>query len=119
MGVRGDTVLEVALGMCMMGGLGSLLATLVAAEVDAAPAHQTGAASGMHANLPTFGEAAGVAVTTAIVTTHPNAGFSAHAEGYHTALLVVADLLLAAAPFTLLLLSLRARKVELVPGRLS
>jgi hypothetical protein len=105
--------------MCVMRGLGFLLAALAAAVVDAASAHQTDAAGGMHADLRTIGGAAGVAVTTAIVTSQPNAGFSAPAEGYQTALLVFADLLLAAAPFTLLLPSLRARKVELVPGRLS
>jgi EmrB/QacA subfamily drug resistance transporter len=120
MGMNGDTVLELALGMCVMGaGLGFLLATLAAAVVDAAPAHQTGAASGMHANLRTIGGAAGTAVTAAIVTSHPVTGFSASAVGYQTGFVVLAGVLFAAAPFTLMLPRLRARNVEPVPVRLT
>ncbi|MFT4008972.1 MAG: MFS transporter [Nocardioidaceae bacterium] len=110
-----DSVLALSIGMGVMGaGLGLLPATLAAAVVDAAPVAQTGAAGGMHANLRTIGGAAGTAVTAAIVTAHPEPGFSASGSGCSTAFLVLGALLLAGSPL-IALLPTRSRTATTLP----
>lgn len=99
-----DSTIVLSASMAVMGiGLGIIMAALAAAVVDAAPAHQTGAASGMHANVRQLGGAAGAAITSAIVTAAPVAGYSASAHGYSAGFLVIGIVLLASSPLALLL----------------
>lgn len=77
----------------------ALLATLIVAAV---PAHQTGVATGMNANLRTVGGAIGTAVATSIVTAQAlPGGFPAEA-GYRITFLVQASMLVVAAGAALL-----------------
>lgn len=77
-------------------GFGIALSALSALVVDAVPSSQTGAATGMNANIRTIGGAAGAAVIGVVLTTHEANGVPTE-HGYVVvfALLAVASLLAA------------------------
>jgi MFS family permease len=86
-------------GTILGAGMGFAFAAISSIIVAAVPAHQTGVASGMNANIRTIGGSIGAAVTTTIVTSHAGAnGFpleSGYTEGF--AFLLVAGVVAVAA----------------------
>ncbi|MEU2347817.1 MFS transporter [Modestobacter sp. NPDC049651] len=86
-------------------GLGfAAVATLVVAAV---PAHQTGVASGMNANIRTVGGAIGAAVMASVVTAHAGPTGLPAESGYTTGFLVLAGALLLGALAALLIPAVR------------
>ena len=62
---------EILLAMVIIGlGFGAAFATMSNLIVAAIPAHQTGVANGMHANIRTIGGSVGAALMTSIVGAH-------------------------------------------------
>jgi EmrB/QacA subfamily drug resistance transporter len=92
---------EILLTSTILGaGMGFAFAAISSIIVAAVPAHQTGVASGMNANIRTIGGSIGAAVTTTIVTSHAGANGlpleSGYTEGF-TFLLVAGVVAIAAA----------------------
>ncbi|WP_414642468.1 MFS transporter [Baekduia sp.] len=83
---------EVIAAMTILGfGFGMLLAALPTAIVNAVPAHQTGVATGMNANIRTIGGAIGTAAMSTIVTASaPSGGGLPTGGGYSTGFAMLA-----------------------------
>jgi MFS family permease len=76
--------------------LGLVYASMVNLIVQSVPAHQTGVASGMNANIRTIGASIGTAVVASIVTAHVQpSGYPAE-SGYTTSFVLLAIISLAA-----------------------
>jgi MFS family permease len=81
---------QVALEAGVFGlGIGFVYSSMTSLIVQAVPSSQTGAASGMNANIRNIGGAIGTAVMTTIVTSHPQASGLPTASAYSTAFLVM------------------------------
>ncbi|MCU1552230.1 MAG: transporter [Glaciihabitans sp.] len=81
---------QVALEAGVFGlGIGFVYSSMTSLIVQAVPSGQTGAASGMNANIRNIGGAIGTAVMTTIVTSHPQASGLPTASAYSTAFLVM------------------------------
>ncbi|HEY6758622.1 MAG TPA: MFS transporter, partial [Baekduia sp.] len=77
---------EVVTAMTILGfGFGMLLAALPTAIVAAVPAHQTGVATGMNANIRTIGGAIGTAAMSTIVTASAPSGSALPTGGGYAA----------------------------------
>jgi MFS family permease len=81
----------VALFMCIQGmGSGAVAASLAGVVLASAPAHQTGVASGMNANIRTIGGAIGSAMMGSVVTATVAANGLPTEAGYRNGFLVLA-----------------------------
>ena len=78
-------------------GMGLVFACLANLIVAAVPAHQTGVASGMNANIRTIGGAVGSAVMACVVTAGAPTGGMPHEVGYTRGFLMLAAAMLGAA----------------------
>ena len=89
---------QIYLNSSFMGfGFGMAFAAMSNLIVAAVPAHQTGVASGMNANIRTIGGALGAAVMASVVTASPQQGGLPQESGYtHGFLLLAGALLLSA-----------------------
>ena len=91
------TTSELLVGITAQGlGTGLVISSSASVVIASVPAHQTGVASGMNANIRTIGGSIGSAVMAGIVTAHlGQAGFPAE-RGYTTGFLVLGGCLLLA-----------------------
>jgi MFS family permease len=89
---------EIIISMLVLGvSFGLLFAALAKAVVAAVPAHQTGVATGMNANIRTLGGAIGAAVMSTIVASSADVTGMPAESGYQVAFLVMAGALVVAA----------------------
>jgi EmrB/QacA subfamily drug resistance transporter len=78
-----DSIWHLYVSSAIFGtGLGFAYATMTNIIVQTVPASQTGAASGMNANIRTIGGAMGTAIMTAIVTAHRQPGGFPEEQGF-------------------------------------
>jgi MFS family permease len=122
--LRDDNTWYVAATGAIFGlALGLVYASMVNLIVQSVPAHQTGVASGMNANIRTIGASIGTAVVSSIVTAHVQpSGYPAE-SGYTTAFVLLAVVSLAATGVALLVPTARpaaperpvTRETELTP----
>ncbi len=106
---------EIYLATGIMGiGFGLAFSAMSALVVAAVPAHQTGVASGMNANIRTIGGSIGSAVMASIVTSQLQASGLPKEAGYTTGFAVMAGGLVLAALAGLLIPS--ARRVRPAAG---
>jgi EmrB/QacA subfamily drug resistance transporter len=106
---------EIYLATGIMGvGFGLAFSAMSALVVAAVPAHQTGVASGMNANIRTIGGSIGSAVMASIVTSQLEASGLPKEAGYTTGFAVMAGGLVLAALAGLLIPS--ARRVRPAAG---
>ena len=93
-----DEVWQVLLVNGLAGfGIGFVFSSLAPLILAAVPAHQSGAASGMNANIRTIGGSLGSAVMTGIVVGHVGASGLPSEGGYTIGFLVLAGAMLLAA----------------------
>ncbi|MEU0026636.1 MFS transporter [Streptomyces sp. NPDC006335] len=93
-------------------GIGLAFASMANLIVGSVPADQTGAATGMNANIRTIGGSIGAAVTSVLVTGHLQPSGLPHESGYTHGFSLLAALCLAAALAALLVPARRsARRV--------
>lgn len=93
-----DTTTQVLVGITAQGlGTGLVISTCATVVISSVPAHQTGVASGMNANIRTIGGSIGSAVMAGIVTAHLGGAGYPRESGYTTGFLVIAGCLLLAA----------------------
>ncbi|MCH1865820.1 MFS transporter [Nocardioides sp. CFH 31398] len=78
-------------------GSGLVFSSLAGVVIASVPAHQTGVASGMNANIRTIGGSLGSAVMTGVVVGHVTATGLPSEEGYTIGFLVLAGAMLLAA----------------------
>lgn len=78
-------------------GTGLVISTSASVVIASVPAHQTGVASGMNANIRTIGGSIGSAVMAGLVTAHTDLTGLPIERGYTVGFLVLAGCLLAAA----------------------
>jgi EmrB/QacA subfamily drug resistance transporter len=91
--------------------LGLVYASMVNLIVQSVPAHQTGVASGMNANIRTIGASIGTAVVASIVTAHVQpSGYPAE-SGYTTSFVLLAVIGLAATAVAFLVPAARREPV--------
>ncbi|MFC5804255.1 MFS transporter [Streptomyces formicae] len=110
-----DEQWQVALAAGIFGlGIGLAFASMANLIVRSVPAEQTGAATGMNANIRTIGGSLGAAVTTALVTGHVQPSGVPHVSGYTHAFGLLAVLCLGAALAALLVPVRRAERTSLV-----
>ncbi|HAM28247.1 MAG TPA: MFS transporter, partial [Microbacteriaceae bacterium] len=88
-------------------GLGVAYSAMSSLIVQAVPAHQTGAASGMSVNVRTIGGAIGTAIFSTIVTSHLDSTGLPLESGYTDGFIVLAAFTIAAAVVALLVPSVR------------
>ncbi|MEV0624034.1 MFS transporter [Nonomuraea sp. NPDC050404] len=92
-----DAPWHVAVAAAVFGaGLGLVLSSMTNLIVTNVPADQTGAASGMNANVRTIGGAIGTAVVGSIVTASPRPGGLPDETGYSNGFLLLAGISVAA-----------------------
>ncbi|MEU0429168.1 MFS transporter [Streptomyces canus] len=96
-------------------GIGLAFASMANLIVGSVPADQTGAATGMNANIRTIGGSIGAAVTSVLVTGHPQSSGLPYESGYTHGFTLLAVLCLAAALAALLVPVRRAGR-RLVAG---
>ncbi|MGW7268010.1 MFS transporter [Streptomyces sp. NPDC054842] len=96
-------------------GIGLAFASMANLVVGSVPAAQTGAATGMNANIRTIGGSIGAAVTSVLVTGRLQPSGLPYASGYTHAFALLALLCLAAALAALLVPARRARRVTGTP----
>jgi EmrB/QacA subfamily drug resistance transporter len=102
---------QVALAAGVFGlGIGLAFASMSNLIVQSVPAAQTGAATGMNANVRTIGGSLGAAVMTGLVTGHLQSSGRPYASGYTHGFALLAVFCLAAA-FAALLVPTRRRTV--------
>ncbi|MFF4341092.1 MFS transporter [Kitasatospora sp. NPDC001540] len=100
---RHDSPADVALAAGVFGlGIGLAFASMSNLIVQAVPAAQTGAATGMNANIRTIGGSMGAALMTGLVTGHLQAGGRPAESGYTEGFALLAAFCLAAALAALL-----------------
>jgi len=93
-------------------GMGVIFSSLAPLILSAVPAHQSGVASGMNANIRTIGGCIGTAVMSTIVTSHTAATGLPEESAYMTGFVVLAVVMLLAAVAGLLVPSVRRRRVD-------
>jgi MFS family permease len=99
---------EIAVTSGLFGlGLGVAYSAMSSLIVQAVPAHQTGAASGMSVNVRTIGGAIGTAVMSTIVTSKVDATGLPLESGYTDGFIVLASFAIAAAVVSVLVPSVR------------
>ncbi|MEU1275704.1 MFS transporter [Streptomyces sp. NPDC005799] len=104
-----DEQWQVALVSGVFGlGIGLAFASMANLIVGSVPASQTGAATGMNANIRTIGGSIGAAVTSVLVTGHLQPSGLPYASGYTHGFALLAVLCLAAALAALLVPTARA-----------
>ncbi|MFJ3223508.1 MFS transporter [Streptomyces sp. NPDC086783] len=96
-------------------GIGLAFASMANLIVGSVPAAQTGAATGMNANIRTIGGSIGAAVTSVLVTGRLQPSGLPYASGYTHAFALLALLCLGAALAALLVPVQRARRVTGTP----
>lgn len=96
-------------------GIGLAFASMANLIVGSVPAEQTGAATGMNANIRTIGGSIGAAVTSVLVTGRLQSSGLPYASGYTHGFGLLALLLLAAALAALLVPAARAGRMTGVP----
>ncbi|CAM3595475.1 MFS transporter [Kibdelosporangium persicum] len=110
-----DREWEVAAGSGLLGlGIGLAFATMTNLVVQAVPVTQTGAASGMNANIRTVGGSIGAGVMSSLVTAQLGAGGLPLESGYTTGFATFAVISVIAAGAALLVP--RERRAELRPA---
>jgi MFS family permease len=93
-----DQQWQIALVAGIFGfGIGLAFASMANLIVGSVPPEQTGAATGMNANIRTIGGSIGAAVTSVLVTGHLQASGLPYGSGYTHGFALLAVLLLAAA----------------------
>ncbi|MFF3514483.1 MFS transporter [Streptomyces sp. NPDC002573] len=111
-----DEQWQVALVAGVFGfGIGLAFASMANLIVGSVPPEQTGAATGMNANIRTIGGSIGAAVTSVLVTGHLQPSGLPYASGYTHGFGLLALLCLAAALAALLVPVRRAARVTGVP----
>ncbi len=90
-------------------GIGFVFSSLAPLILAAVPAHQSGAASGMNANIRTIGGSIGTAVMSTIVTSHSGTAGFPEESGYLTGFGVLAVVMLVAGLAGLLIPAARRR----------
>ncbi|MFF4959788.1 MFS transporter [Streptomyces sp. NPDC001222] len=111
-----DEQWQVALVAGVFGfGIGLAFASMANLIVGSVPAEQTGAATGMNANIRTIGGSIGAAVTSVLVTGHLQPSGLPYASGYTHGFGLLALLCLAAALAALLVPVRHAARVSGVP----
>lgn len=109
-----DRQWQVALAAGVFGlGIGLAFASMANLIVGSVPAEQTGAATGMNANIRTIGGSIGAAVTSVLVTGHVQSSGLPYESGYTHGFTLLALLCLAAALAALLV---PARRTTRFPG---
>jgi predicted MFS family arabinose efflux permease len=105
-----DGIAELVVGSSLMSlGFGLAYAGMTTIVVEAVPAHQTGVASGMNANIRTVGGAIGAAVVSAVVTADLQpSGFPAE-SGYTLAFALLAGCMVVAGALAMLIPHVRHR----------
>lgn len=94
----------VLVAMAVIGfGFGLAFATMTSLIINAVPSHQTGAATGMNANIRTIGGAFGTAIVGNIITAHTLPGGLPAESGYIWAFATLALAALAASAVALLI----------------
>ncbi|MFI7220870.1 MFS transporter [Micromonospora maritima] len=119
--VAHDTRWEVGVAGGLVGlGIGLAFASMANLIVASVPAGQTGAATGMNANIRTIGGAVGAALASAVITAHPQASGLPREAGFTAGFLLLTGISLAAALAALAVPSGRRarprRRVGPVPG---
>ncbi|MEK0099151.1 MFS transporter [Streptomyces sp. A475] len=108
---------QVALAAGVFGlGIGLAFASMANLIVQNVPAAQTGAATGMNANIRTIGGSIGAAVMSSLVTGHLQASGLPYASGYTHGFTLLAALCLAAALAALLVPAARRAGGPRVPA---
>ncbi|MFD5073451.1 MFS transporter [Streptomyces sp. NPDC058371] len=111
-----DQQWQVAFAAGVFGlGIGLAFASMANLIVGSVPAEQTGAATGMNANIRTIGGSIGAAVTSLLVTSRLQPSGLPYAAGYTHGFTLLALLCLAAALAALLVPAQRARRVSGTP----
>ncbi|MFF1905172.1 MFS transporter [Kitasatospora sp. NPDC058218] len=111
-----DRPWQVALAAGVFGlGIGLAFASMSNLIVQSVPAAQTGAATGMNANIRTIGGSVGAALMTSLVTGHLQPSGRPYASGYTDGFTLLAVFCLAAA-FAALLVPARRSAPVLVAG---
>ncbi|MET7834991.1 MFS transporter [Micromonospora sediminicola] len=96
--VAHDTRWEVGVAGGLVGlGIGLAFASMANLIVASVPAAQTGAATGMNANIRTIGGAIGAALASAVITAHPQASGLPREAGFTAGFLLLTGISLAAA----------------------
>lgn len=96
-------------------GIGLAYASMTSLIVQSVPKSQTGAASGMNANIRTIGGSIGTAVVSSIITAHTTADGLPGEAGFTDAFVVLAALSAAAMVLALLVPAARRRKAAVEP----
>lgn len=108
-----DQQWQVAVAAGIFGlGIGLAFASMANLIVGSVPAEQTGAATGMNANIRTIGGSIGAAVTSVLVTGHLQPSGLPYASGYTHGFTLLALLCLAAALAALLVPVQRAGRIS-------
>ncbi|MET7742936.1 MFS transporter [Streptomyces sp. NPDC005385] len=108
-----DRQWQVALAAGVFGlGIGLAFASMANLIVGSVPAEQTGAATGMNANIRTIGGSIGAAVTSVLVTGHLQSSGLPYESGYTHGFTLLALLCLAAALAALLVPARRAARLS-------
>jgi EmrB/QacA subfamily drug resistance transporter len=111
-----DQQWQVAFAAGVFGlGIGLAFASMANLIVGSVPAEQTGAATGMNANIRTIGGSIGAAVTSLLVTSRLQPSGLPYASGYTHGFTLLALLCLAAALAALLVPVQRTRRVSGTP----
>jgi MFS family permease len=111
-----DQQWQVAFAADVFGlGIGLAFASMANLIVGSVPAEQTGAATGMNANIRTIGGSIGAAVTSLLVTSRLQPSGLPYASGYTHGFTLLALLCLAAALAALLVPVQRTRHVSGTP----
>jgi MFS family permease len=111
-----DQQWQVALVAGVFGlGIGLAFASMANLIVGSVPADQTGAATGMNANIRTIGGSIGAAVTSVLVTGHLQPSGLPYASGYTHGFALLAVLCLAAALAALLVPVQRTARLTSAP----
>jgi EmrB/QacA subfamily drug resistance transporter len=105
-----DGAIELVFGTALMSlGFGLAYAGMTTIVVEAVPAHQTGAASGMNANIRTVGGAIGAAVVSTVVTADLQPSGFPEESGYTQSFVLLAACMVAAAALAMLIPRVRHR----------
>jgi MFS family permease len=110
------TPFEVAATSGLFGlGLGVAYAAMSSLIVQAVPANQTGAASGMSVNVRTIGGAIGTGVVSTIITSQPGPAGLPLESGYTDGFIVLAAFAIAAAVVSVIVPSARRARAASAP----
>ena len=110
------TPFEVAATSGLFGlGLGVAYAAMSSLIVQAVPANQTGAASGMSVNVRTIGGAIGTGIVSTIITSQPGPGGIPLESGYTDGFIVLAAFAIAAALVSIIVPSARRARAAVAP----